>query len=93
MKHYKLREGENVRKPVVKRDRIEIHVPVLLICLAMAFLVWLYVISVSKIKETLPGVDTEAVTSETQQEATAFDAPDPRDPVAVYRTGSPFECL
>ena len=93
MKHYKLREGENVRKPVVKRDRIEIHVPVLLICLAMAFLVWLYVISVSKIKETLPGVDTEAVTSETQQEATAFDAPDSRDPVAVYRTGSPFECL
>ena len=87
MKHYKLREGENVRKPVVKRDRIEIHVPVLLICLAMAFLVWLYVISVSKIKETLPGAETEAVTSETRQEATVSATPDSRDPGAVWADG------
>lgn len=62
MKHYKLREGEHIRKPVVKRDRIEIHVPVLLICLALAFLVWLYVVSISKLKDTLPGSDTEPAT-------------------------------
>ena len=49
MTQYKLREGENIRKPVVKRDRIEIRVPVLLICLALAFLAWLYIVSFSKI--------------------------------------------
>ncbi|MBQ9151937.1 MAG: hypothetical protein IJX72_06775 [Clostridia bacterium] len=64
MNHYKLREGENIRKPVVKRDRIEIHVPVLLICLALAFLVWLYVVSISKIKTEPPPVDTAPVTEQ-----------------------------
>lgn len=54
MKHYKLREGESVRKPAVKRDRIEIRVPVLLLCLALAFLVWLYIVSISKIDPTDP---------------------------------------
>ena len=67
MKHYKLREGENIRKPVVKRDRIEIRVPVLLLCLALAFLVWLYIVSLSKIDPTDPldaHPDTEQETAE-----------------------------
>jgi hypothetical protein len=62
MNHYKLREGESIRKPVVKRTRIEIRVPVLLICLALAFLIWLYMVSFSKIDPTAPldgPVDTE----------------------------------
>ena len=54
MNHYKLREGESIRKPVVKRSRIEIRVPVLLICLALAFLIWLYVVSLSKINPEAP---------------------------------------
>ncbi|MBE6652054.1 MAG: hypothetical protein E7610_01395 [Ruminococcaceae bacterium] len=54
MSHYKLREGESIRKPVVKRDRIEIRIPVLLICLALAFLIWLYVVSFSKLNSQLP---------------------------------------
>lgn len=54
MKNYKLREGENARKPSVKRDLIEIRVPVLLLCLALAFLVWLYIVSISKIDPTDP---------------------------------------
>lgn len=66
MKHYKLREGENIRKPVVKRDSIEIRVPVLLICLALAFGVWLYVVSLSKIDPAHP-LDT---IPDTQQEPT-----------------------
>ena len=63
MSHYKLREGDSIRKPVVKRDRLEIHVPVLLLCLLLAFLIWLYVVSISKIREDLPlPSDTETVT-------------------------------
>lgn len=63
MSHYKLREGDSIRKPVVKRDRLEIHVPVLLICLLLAFLIWLYVVSISKIPEELPlPSETGAVT-------------------------------
>ena len=54
MKNYKLREGENSRKPSVKRNLIEIRVPVLLLCLALAFLVWLYIVSISKIDPTDP---------------------------------------
>ena len=61
MKHYKLREGESIRKPQVKRDRVEIRVPVLLLCLAMAFLVWLYIVSLSEIDPTAP-LDTEPST-------------------------------
>ena len=54
MKNYKLREGENSRKPSVRRDLIEIRVPVLLLCLAAAFLIWLYVVSISKIDPSDP---------------------------------------
>lgn len=65
MKNYKLREGESIRKPTVKRDRIEIRVPMLLLCLALAFLVWLYIVSISEIDptdplETLPSTGDEA---------------------------------
>ena len=63
MNHYKLREGESIRKPVVKRDRIEIHVPVLLLCIALAALIWLYVVGLSKInRETLSEADSTPVT-------------------------------
>lgn len=54
MKNYKLRDSENSRKPSVKRTLIEIRVPVLLLCLALAFLVWLYIVSISKIDPTAP---------------------------------------
>ena len=68
MKNYKLREGENSRKPSVKRDIIEIRVPVLLLCLALAFLVWLYIVSISKIDptdplETLPDTGEETASA------------------------------
>ena len=63
MNHYKLREGESIRKPVVKRDRIEIHVPVLLLCVALAALIWLYVVGLSKInRENLSEADSAPVT-------------------------------
>ena len=74
MKHYKLREGESVRKPMVKRDRIEIRVPVLLLCLALAFLVWLYIVSISKIDPTAP-LET-LPPSEDETAATAILPPD-----------------
>lgn len=61
MKHYKLREGESVRKPVVKRNLIEIRIPVLLLCLLSAFVVWLYIVSLSKIDPEKP-LDTASVT-------------------------------
>lgn len=68
MKNYKLREGENIRKPVVKRAVIEIRVPVLLLCLALAFIVWLYIVSLSKINpadpmETLPPPEEETASA------------------------------
>ena len=65
MNHYKLREGESIRKPVVKRDRIEIHVPVLLLCVALAALIWLYVVGLSKInRESLSEADSTPVTEQ-----------------------------
>ena len=78
MKNYKLREGEHTRKPSVKRDLIEIRVPVLLLCLALAFLVWLYIVSISKIDptdplETLPDTGEETASS---QDAEVDTAPD-----------------
>jgi hypothetical protein len=68
MKNYKLREGENIRKPVVKRAVIEIRVPILLICLALAFVIWLYIVSLSKINpadpmETLPPPEQETASA------------------------------
>ena len=86
MKNYKLREGENARKPSVKRDIIEIRVPVLILCLALAFLVWLYIVSISKIDptdplETLPdtGEETASASAEPLErpEATLSYTPAP----------------
>ena len=79
MKNYKLREGENSRKPSVKRDLIEIRVPVLLLCLALAFLVWLYIVSISKIDPTDP-LETLPETGE----ETAFALAEPRDADPLY---------
>lgn len=62
MHQYKLREGESIRKPVVKRDRVEIHVPVLLLCFVLAAFIWLYIVGISKIKTDLPTEDTAPVT-------------------------------
>lgn len=90
MKNYKLREGENSRKPSVKRDIIEIRVPVLLLCLAMAFLVWLYIVSISKIDpadplETQPDTTEETVSAIVEPVATrevvSAPAPIPTDTV------------
>lgn len=78
MNHYKLREGESIRKPVVKRDRIEIRVPVLLICLALAFLAWLYVVSFSKIDPTAP-LDTAPATDQETAEAADLSPDTPDD--------------
>ncbi len=87
MNHYKLREGENIRKPVVKRDRIEIHVPVLILCLAMAFLIWLYVISSKHNQTPPPPVDTAPVT---EQESTGMADSEPGD-VTTAMAGSVCE--
>lgn len=46
---YKLKPGESVRKPVLKRTQIVVYVPVLLICFALACLIWLYVVGLSRI--------------------------------------------
>ena len=73
MKHYKLREGESIRKPQVKRDRVEIRVPVLLLCLAMAFLVWLYIVSFSDIDPTDPLDDLTETTASTEETSAALD--------------------
>lgn len=62
MSNYKLREGDSIRKPVVKRDRVEIRVPVLLLCFVLAALIWLYVVSLSKIKSDLPTEETAPIT-------------------------------
>ena len=79
MNHYKLREGESIRKPVVKRDRIEIHVPVLLLCVALAALIWLYVVGLSKInRESLSEADSTPVTEQEtglSADADPFTAP------------------
>jgi hypothetical protein len=69
MKHYKLREGESIRKPQVKRDRVEIRVPVLLLCLAMAFLVWPYIVSFSEIDPTDPLDDLTETTASAEASA------------------------
>jgi hypothetical protein len=73
MKHYKLREGESIRKPQVKRDRVEIRVPVLLLCLAMAFLVWLYIVSFSEIDPTDPLDDLTETTAAAEETSAALD--------------------
>ena len=80
MNHYKLREGENIRKPVVKRDRIEIHVPVLLLCLALAFVIWLYVISSKNNQTPPPPMDTAPVT---EQESSGAGTTELGDPTTV----------
>jgi hypothetical protein len=72
MKNYKLREGENIRKPVVKRDRIEIRMPVLLICLALSFVVWLYIVSLSKLNPMEDAQDTTPPSSAETSEEAAF---------------------
>ncbi|MBQ4112132.1 MAG: hypothetical protein IJD38_04970 [Clostridia bacterium] len=66
MSQYKLKEGEDVRHPVIKRSEINIHVPVLLICFALAALIWLYVVGLSRIT-------SDALTSES--ETTAVEEP------------------
>lgn len=84
MKHYKLREGENIRKPLVKRDVIEIRIPVLLLCLVSAFVLWLYTVSISKIDPANP-LDT---TPPTEQETSASTGAESTDPDRLSVAGS-----
>jgi hypothetical protein len=75
MSQYKLKEGKNVRQPVVQRTEINVYVPVLLICFAMAFLSWLYVVGLSRITSEVlnPETVTTVVEEPTQGEPTESD--------------------
>ena len=72
MSHFKLKADDNVRKPEVKRSEINIYMPVLFICFALAALIWLYVVGLSRI--TSDALTSESVTTAaeepTQEEST-----------------------
>ncbi len=54
---YKLKKtGRNLQKVEVRAEKFEIHVPALIICLLLAFVIWLYVVNFrSSATEKLPG--------------------------------------
>ena len=64
MSQYKLKEGKDVRQPVVQRTEINVYVPVLLICFAMAFLIWLYVVGLSRITSDVLNPETVTTVAE-----------------------------
>lgn len=64
MSQYKLKEGKNVRQPVVQRTEINVYVPVLLICFALAFLSWLYVVGLSRITSDVLNPETVTTAAE-----------------------------
>ena len=72
MSHFKLKADDNVRKPEVKRSEINVYMPVLFICFALAALIWLYVVGLSRI--TSDALTSECVTTAaeepTQEEST-----------------------
>ena len=61
MSHFKLKADDDVRKPEVKRSEINVYMPVLFICFALAALIWLYVVGLSRI--TSDALASESVTT------------------------------
>ena len=84
MSQYKLKEGEDVRHPVVKRSEINIYVPVLLICFALAALIWLYVVGLSRISsDALTSEAETTVAEEPTQDQTVEPETDANPPAEV----------
>ena len=65
MSHFKLKADDNVRKPEVKRSEINVYMPVLFICFALAALIWLYVVGLSRI--TSDALTSENVTTAAEE--------------------------
>ena len=72
MSHFKLKADDDVRKPEVKRSEINVYMPVLFICFALAALIWLYVVGLSHITDdTCVPECTTTVSEETSPEETS----------------------
>ncbi len=64
MPSYKLqKKGKSARRVEVRAERIDIHVPALIICAVIAFLIWLYVVGFSHIPTANPNGDSSGDTT------------------------------
>lgn len=91
MRNYKLREGKEIRKPVVREDELTVYVPVLLICLALAALIWLYVTGLSKLVDDPLPSDPPAV-SDTEGDCGSEEEPAESTPNIPASACLPFSC-
>ncbi len=65
MPNYKLHKTPKVKKSgrvsyvtELRSERIEIHVPALLVCLLVAFVIWLYIVNFSDLTSYPPAQET-----------------------------------
>ncbi len=55
MPTYKLHKNRKPRRVTVQAERIDIHVPALIVCAVLAFFIWLYIVSFAHLPDELPG--------------------------------------
>ena len=65
MSNYKLqrvshvrRNGEVIYTTELVQDRIEIHVPAIIICLTLSIIIWLYILGIESKQSTTPPAET-----------------------------------
>ncbi len=52
------RTGKHGGKVEVRSQHIEIHIPALIICAVLAFVIWIYIVGISQIPADLPPPET-----------------------------------
>lgn len=84
MLNYKLhKKGKSARRVAVRVEEVEIHVLALIICAALAFFIWLYIVGISQIPKDPPAADTTPVTDVAPEDG---DTEAPTDPVTEAPT-------
>ncbi len=71
---YKLQKKyRSSRRVEVRTERIDIHVPALLICALLAFFIWLYIVGLSQLstESEVPGTTPEQTVTEPESATSA----------------------
>ncbi len=79
MAKYSLKRTGKRGKVEVRSQHIEIHVPALIICLVLAFLIWLYIVGISQIPKDFANAETGSSETTAAESATDTNADTPVD--------------
>lgn len=90
MLNYKMhKKGRSSRRVAVRQEEVEVNALALIICVVLAFFIWLYIVGISQIPKNPPAADTAPVTDtvpaepETEAPTEAPTLPETDGPVAA----------